>query len=83
MLGVAFAVCTMGVAGPTHDFGVLVVAYLIGAGAAAMLPVPAGLGSTEATLVAALVAAHIRTTDAVQAVLIFRLVTFWAPVPLA
>ncbi len=83
VLGAAFAVCTVSVSGTTRDAGALVVAYLIGAGAAAMLPVPAGLGSTEATLVAALVAAHIRTTDAVQAVLIFRLVTFWAPVPLA
>ena len=82
VLGVAFAVCTVGVSGATRDAGALVVAYLVGAAAAAALPVPAGLGSTEATLVAALVAAHIRTADAVQAVLIFRLVTFWAPVPL-
>jgi len=57
-------------------------AYLVGAGAATAVPVPAGLGSTEAALVAALVAARIAPGDAVGAVLIFRVVTFWAPVPI-
>jgi uncharacterized membrane protein YbhN (UPF0104 family) len=82
VLGVAFAVCTVAVSGTTRDAGAFLVAYLVGAGAAAAVPIPAGLGSTEAALVAALVAAHINTSAAVQAVLIFRLVTFWAPVPL-
>jgi uncharacterized membrane protein YbhN (UPF0104 family) len=82
VLGVAFAVCTVAASGATRDAGAFVVAYLVGAGAAAALPIPSGLGSTEAALVAALVAAHIRAGDAVQAVLTFRLVTFWAPVPL-
>jgi len=82
VLGVAFTVCTVGVTGTVGSLGGLLMAYLVGAGAAAALPVPAGLGSTEAVLVAALVAARIRPGDAVQAVLIFRVVTFWAPVPL-
>ena len=40
-----------------------------------------GIGSTEAALVAALAAGGVPPGPALQAVLVFRAVTFWAPVP--
>jgi uncharacterized membrane protein YbhN (UPF0104 family) len=55
---------------------------MIGAAAGSAVPVPAGLGSTETALVAILIAAHVATGRAVEAVLIFRVVTFWLPAAL-
>jgi uncharacterized membrane protein YbhN (UPF0104 family) len=81
VLGMAYALCAIAVAGVGHSMGALLVAYLVGAGAAAAVPVPAGMGSTEAALTAALVTARIQPADAIQAVLLFRAITFWAPVP--
>ena len=58
-----------------------VVAVYLGASAVgAAAPTPGGLGAVEAGLVAGLAAAGIHTGEAVTAVLIFRLVTYWAPV---
>jgi uncharacterized protein (TIRG00374 family) len=52
---------------------------MIGAAAGSSVPVPAGLGSTEAALIGVLMAAHVPAGHAMQQVLIFRLITFWAP----
>ncbi|XRQ13887.1 lysylphosphatidylglycerol synthase transmembrane domain-containing protein [Actinomadura welshii] len=83
-LGLAFALSALAVpgtaAGPA-DVLALVAAYLVGAAAGAAVPSPGGVGSTEAALVAALVALGIAAGPALQAVLLFRAVTFWAPVP--
>ncbi len=46
------------------------------------IPLPGGVGSTETALVAALAALGTDTGAALHAVLLFRAVTFWAPVPL-
>ncbi|KAB2375390.1 lysylphosphatidylglycerol synthase domain-containing protein, partial [Actinomadura montaniterrae] len=67
-------------AGPA-DAPALLAAYLAGATAGAAVPVPGGIGSTEAALVAALAAGGIAPGPALHAVLVFRAVTFWAPVP--
>jgi uncharacterized membrane protein YbhN (UPF0104 family) len=44
--------------------------------------VPAGIGSTEAALVAVLGGAGISTGPALQAIVVFRAITYWAPVPI-
>ena len=81
MMGLAFAVSVSAIPGSTggSSTGVILVAYLLGAAAGSAVPSPSGIGSTEATLVAALVIAHVPAAHALQSVLLFRLVSFWAP----
>jgi uncharacterized membrane protein YbhN (UPF0104 family) len=83
-MGVAFALSTFTVPGAAtvDQTGALITAYLIGAPLGAIVPVPAGLGSTEAALIAALGAADVATGHAIQSVLLFRVITHWAPVPI-
>lgn len=60
---------------------VKIVAVYLGASAlAAMAPTPGGLGALEAALVAGLTGLGSATGPAVAAVLVYRLVTYWAPV---
>ncbi|MFB4314340.1 lysylphosphatidylglycerol synthase domain-containing protein [Actinomadura sp. 21ATH] len=84
VLGLALALSVLAVPGAatTGDVLPLLAAYLVGAAAGAALPAPGGVGSTEAALVAALAAVGITAGTALQAVLLFRAVTFWAPVPI-
>jgi uncharacterized membrane protein YbhN (UPF0104 family) len=63
----------------TASFGSLLVGYLIGGAVGGAVPVPAGVGATEAALVGVLVAGHMPLATAVSTVLLFRVVTFWAP----
>jgi uncharacterized membrane protein YbhN (UPF0104 family) len=63
----------------TVSFGSLLAGYLIGGAISAAVPVPAGVGATEAALVGVLVAGHMPLASAVSSVLLFRVVTFWAP----
>ncbi|WP_187438385.1 lysylphosphatidylglycerol synthase transmembrane domain-containing protein [Actinomadura decatromicini] len=83
-LGLAFALSVLAVpdtgAGPA-DVLALLAAYLVGATAGAAVPAPGGFGSTEAALVAGLAALGVATAPALHAVLVFRAITFWAPVP--
>lgn len=83
VLGVALAVSVMAVAGPAAAprVGALLAAYMVGAAVGGAVPVPAGIGSTEVALAGAVVLAHVPLGQAVAAVLLFRAVTFWAPVP--
>ncbi len=64
---------------PVHDFGALMIGYMIGAAAGGAMPTPGGIGSTEAALVGVLVAASMPTAVAVAVVIVFRAITFWAP----
>jgi glycosyltransferase 2 family protein len=57
------------------------VVYLTGSAIGSAVPTPGGLGAVEATLSAGLVAAGLPGTAAVSAVLLFRIATFWLPVP--
>jgi uncharacterized membrane protein YbhN (UPF0104 family) len=81
---VAFGVALIGSVaayGPVPSpLGVLV-AYIFAATVAAISPTPGGLGAMEAALVAALTRLGIAAGPAVAAALTFRLVTFWAPLP--
>lgn len=83
VMGLALAVSVLAVPGAARpgDLLTLMTAYLVGAAAGAALPSPGGVGSTEATLVVALGAVGVSAGSAVQAVLLFRLFTYWAPVP--
>ncbi|TDD75029.1 lysylphosphatidylglycerol synthase transmembrane domain-containing protein [Actinomadura rubrisoli] len=84
VLGLAFALSVLAVPQTEADPGdilALLAAYLVGAAAGSAVPSPGGVGSTEATLVAALAALGIPAGPALQAVLLFRVITFWAPVP--
>jgi uncharacterized membrane protein YbhN (UPF0104 family) len=56
--------------------------YLTGSALGSIIPTPGGLGAVEAALTAGLTAAGVPGAVAVSAVLLFRLITFWLPVPL-
>jgi uncharacterized membrane protein YbhN (UPF0104 family) len=81
ILAFAFAATTAMVPGPHPHagLGVLVVAFMLGSAAASAVPIPSGLGSTEAALVAVLAGVGVPVTHAIQVVLVYRVVTFWAP----
>lgn len=79
--GCAF-VCAVSMVPGAHasmSVGGLLIGYMLAAAVSSTVPVPAGLGSTEAALVAVLLTANIPATQAVQQVLVFRVITFWAP----
>ena len=81
ILAFAFAACTAMVPGPrpSESMGALIVAFMIGSAAGNAVPVPAGLGATEAALTGVLVAAAVPAAHAIEIVLLFRFITFWAP----
>jgi glycosyltransferase 2 family protein len=58
------------------------VVYLAGAAIGAVVPTPGGLGAVEVALSTGLAAAGMASAAAVSAVLLFRLATFWLPVPI-
>ena len=81
-LALAFATSVMAVPGvPTGSVFSLVALYLLGATAGAAVPMPAGVGSMEAALIATLATVHIPAAQAATGVFLFRIMTFWAPVP--
>jgi len=55
--------------------------YLTASSLASAAPTPGGVGAVEAALTAALTGAGIPPTDALSAVFLFRLITYWLPVP--
>lgn len=57
------------------------VVYLTGVSLGSVIPTPGGLGAVEAALTAGLTATGVGGGVAVSAVLLFRLLTFWLPVP--
>jgi uncharacterized protein (TIRG00374 family) len=65
--------------GLTLPAGHMAVAYLAATVAVALVPTPGGIGSVEAALVVALVAAGGPATVATAVVLAFRLLTVWLP----
>jgi glycosyltransferase 2 family protein len=59
----------------------IAVVYLTGSALGSIIPTPGGIGAVEAALTAGLVAAGLHGTEAASSVLLFRLLTFWLPVP--
>jgi glycosyltransferase 2 family protein len=57
------------------------VVYLTGSAIGSAVPTPGGLGAVEAALTAGLTAAGLAGGTAFSAVILFRLLTFWLPVP--
>ena len=84
LLSVAYIFCLAAcVAGfsrsvPIAKIGVV---YLTGSAIGSIMPTPGGLGAVEAALTAGLTAAGVPGAAAASAVLLFRLLTFWLPVP--
>jgi uncharacterized membrane protein YbhN (UPF0104 family) len=67
--------------GRTVPIAAIAVVYLTGSAIGSVLPTPGGLGGVEAALTAGLTAAGLPGAVAVSSVLLFRLLTFWLPVP--
>jgi uncharacterized protein (TIRG00374 family) len=78
ILCLAACVAAFGRSVPIASIGVV---YLTGSAIGSILPTPGGLGGVEAALTAGLTAAGMPGAVAVSAVLLFRLLTFWLPVP--
>ncbi len=78
ILCLAACVAAFGRSVPIASIGVV---YLTGSAIGSILPTPGGLGGVEAALTAGLTAAGLPGAVAVSAVLLFRLLTFWLPVP--
>jgi uncharacterized membrane protein YbhN (UPF0104 family) len=84
VLAGGFVASTHLIPGARPHVGALVlgVGYLLGAAVGNAVPTPAGVGSTEAALVAVLFTAGVPAAHAVEVVLVFRLLTFWLPAAL-
>jgi glycosyltransferase 2 family protein len=67
--------------GGSAPFASVAVVYLTGSALGSIVPTPGGLGAVEAALTAGLRAAGVAGGVAISAVLLFRLLTFWLPVP--
>jgi uncharacterized membrane protein YbhN (UPF0104 family) len=57
------------------------VVYLAGNAVGSVAPTPGGVGAVEAVLAAGLTAMGIPAHEAIPAVLVFRVATFWLPIP--
>jgi uncharacterized membrane protein YbhN (UPF0104 family) len=84
LMGGAFTVSLIAVPGGPSVFtaGGLFLAYLTGSAVGSSVPLPSGAGAAEAVLAASALAVGVAPIPALQGVLLFRLVTFWLPVPL-
>jgi uncharacterized membrane protein YbhN (UPF0104 family) len=63
------------------NLAAIAVVYLGGAAVASVAPTPGGLGAVEVALSTGLAAAGMPGAAALSAVLLFRIATFWLPVP--
>ena len=67
--------------GYTLPFSVLAITYLASNTVGSVVPSPGGIGPVEIALTAGLVTAGIPSAVALSAAIVYRLVTFWAPIP--
>jgi uncharacterized membrane protein YbhN (UPF0104 family) len=67
--------------GGSASIASIAVVYLTGSALGSAVPTPGGLGAVEAALSAGLTAAGLPGATSVSAVLLFRTLTFWLPVP--
>ena len=84
LLSAAYILCLAACVQAFHGsvaFASIAVVYLTGSALGSIIPTPGGLGAVEAALTAGLVATGLHGTEAASAVLLFRLLTFWLPVP--
>ena len=84
LLSVAYIGClaaSVAAFGGSAPFAKIAVVYLTGSALGSIIPTPGGLGAVETALTVGLTAAGVPSGVAVSAVLLFRLLTFWLPVP--
>ncbi len=84
LLTAAYILCLMACVralGVSLPLASVAVAYLAGSAVGSLVPTPGGIGGVEATLTGLLTAAGMAGGTALSAVLLFRLITFWLPVP--
>ena len=84
LLSLAYILCLsacVAAFGRSVPFAKIGFVYLTGSAIGSIIPTPGGLGAVEAALAAGLTAAGVPGAVAVSAVLLFRLLTFWLPVP--
>jgi glycosyltransferase 2 family protein len=84
LLSLAYILCLAACVRAFHGsvaFASIAVVYLTGSALGSLIPTPGGLGAVEAALTAGLVATGLHGTEAASSVLLFRLLTFWLPVP--
>ena len=85
LLSVAYIMCLsacVAAFGGSVSIARIAFVYLTGSALGSIIPTPGGLGAVEAALTAGLTAAGVQGAVAVSAVLLFRLLTFWLPVPI-
>jgi len=78
---VAALTCATRAFGATPAIASVAVVYFAGAIIGSAVPTPGGLGGVEAALSAGLVAVGLDISVAVSSVLLFRLCTYWVPIP--
>jgi len=78
---VAALTCAIRAFGATPPVAAVAVVYFAGAIIGSAVPTPGGLGGVEAALSAGLVAVGLDASVAVSSVLLFRLCTYWLPIP--
>ena len=78
---VAALTCATRAFGATPSIPAVAVVYFAGAIIGSAVPTPGGLGGVEAALSAGLVAVGLSASVAVSSVLLFRLCTYWLPIP--
>jgi uncharacterized protein (TIRG00374 family) len=67
--------------GGSVPIAVVAVVFLTGSAIGSVVPTPGGIGAVEAAMSAGLTAAGLPGGVAISAVLLYRTVTFWLPVP--
>ena len=84
MLDVSFVaalVCATRAFGATQPVAAIAVVYFAGAIIGSSVPTPGGLGGIEAAMSAGLIAIGVDGGTAVSSVLLYRLATYWLPIP--
>lgn len=78
---VAAMVCATRAFGAAAPIAAIAVVYFAGAIIGSAVPTPGGLGGIEAAMSAGLIAIGIDGGTAVSSVLLYRLATYWVPIP--
>jgi uncharacterized membrane protein YbhN (UPF0104 family) len=84
LLSLAYILCLAACVQAFHGsvaIASIAVVYLTGSALGSIIPTPGGLGAVEVALTTGLVATGLHGTEAASSVLLFRLLTFWLPVP--
>ncbi|MBW3068361.1 UPF0104 family protein [Actinomyces sp. 594] len=68
--------------GHTLSFSVLAITYLAANTVGSVVPSPGGIGPVEVALTAGLVTAGVPNGVALSTAVVYRLVTFWVPIPI-